>query len=223
VNIGAFTGRAEAYAKARPSYPKEAMEYVRTLVPSNAVFADIGAGTGILTAHIAQYGYEVFAVEPNTDMIEQLAITTAPFPKVKIFDGTAEATKLPSNCVDVITNAQALKRFDIDMFRTECLRIGKSNPIVITVFNSELEANTGYEKATAALYQNPVIRKFKNPLCFTREKWHLYYASMEGVPLEGDARYEAWVTELNTMFDHDSVDGLLYKNEITHVYSGRIE
>jgi hypothetical protein len=155
-------------------------------------------------------------------MLEQLAITIAPYPKTKVFNGTAEATKLPSNCVDVITNAQALKRFDIDMFRTECLRIGKSNPIVITIFNGGFEANTGYEKATGALYRNPDVRKFPNPLYFTREKWHLYYASMEGVPLDGDAEYEAWTTELNEKFDRDNVDGILQKNEMTYVYSEQI-
>jgi len=222
MNIGAFTGRAEAYAKARPGYPDEAVEYIRTLIPPNAVFADIGAGTGILTALIARYGYEIFAIEPNRDMLEQLAKTIAPFPNVKIFDGTAESTKLPSNCVDVIINAQALKRFDIEKFRAECLRIGKSNHIVITVFNGGIEANTGYEKATGALYQNPVVKKFFNPLSFTREKWHLYYASMEGVPLKGDVRYDAWITELNAKFDCCNEDGVLHKDEITYVYSGEI-
>ena len=222
MNTGAFTNRAEAYAKARPGYPDEAIEYIRKLVPPNAVFADVGAGTGILTALIAGHGYEVFAVEPNADMLEQLAITLAPFPKTKIFDGTAETTKLPDNCVDVITNAQSLRRFDIDMFRAECLRIGKANPIVITVFNGGNGDLTGYGQAIGALYRNPDMQKFPNPLYFTRDKWHLYYASMEGVPLKGDAGYETWTAELNERFDRDSVDGMLREDVTTYVYSGRI-
>ena len=221
MNIEAFTGRAEAYAKARPAYPDEAMEYIRTLVPLNATFADIGAGTGILTALIARYGYEVFAVEPNTDMLEQLAITLAPFPKTKIFDGTAEATKLPNNCVDVITNAQALRRFDIESFRAECLRIGKPNSIVITIWNGGATESSGYEKSTGALYRNPTKRKFPNPVYYTREKWLLNFASMEGVPLEG-AEYEKWTAEFNEKFDRENVDGLLCENLVTYVYSERI-
>ena len=155
-------------------------------------------------------------------MREQLAITLAPFPNAKIIDGSAEATKLPLNCVDVITNAQSLRRFDIDMFRAECIRISKPNPIVITVFNGGNEAYTGYEKATGILYQNPDVRTFLNPLYFTREKWHLYYASMEGVPLENDKGYEAWTKELNEKFDCDNVDGVLRIDEVTYVYSERI-
>ena len=123
MNIEAFTGRAQAYVKARPGYPDEAIEYISTLVPPNAVFADIGAGTGIFTELIAKYGYEVFAVEPNADMREQLAITLAPFPKTHIAYGTAETTTLADDSVDVITNAQALNRFDLDLFRAECLRL----------------------------------------------------------------------------------------------------
>ena len=93
MNTDAFTNRAQAYTKARPGYPDEAIEYIRTLVPQRAIFADVGAGTGKFTELIARHGYEVFAVEPNADMLEQLAITLAPFPNTKIFDGTAEATK----------------------------------------------------------------------------------------------------------------------------------
>ena len=49
MNTEAFTGRAQAYMKARPSYPDEAMEYIYGLAPMGAVFADIGAGTGKFT------------------------------------------------------------------------------------------------------------------------------------------------------------------------------
>ena len=232
MNTEAFTGRAEAYTIARPGYPANAVEYIRNLAPQGAVFADIGAGTGKFTELIARFGNEMFAVEPNADMREQLSITLAPFPNTKIVDGTAEATTLPMNCVDVITNAQALRRFDIDMFHAECLRIGKPGSIVITIFNDGDRISTGYkavdkvsagyEKATGALYRNPDIRKFVNPLYFSRDKWLLYYSSMEGVPLKGDAGYEAHVEELNEVFDRNSVDGVLCLDFATYVYSERI-
>ena len=220
MNKGAFTGRAQAYTEARPGYSNEAVEYIYSLAAPNAVFADIGAGTGKFTELIARYGNEIFAVEPNEDMLEQLAITLAPYKNAKIFDGTAEATRLPDKSIDVITNAQALRRFNIDAFRAECERIGKSNPIVITIFNGgKYGVSEGYRKATSALYRNPIMREFPNPLFFTREKWHLYYASMEGVPLPNDSKYEEWTAELNERFDRESVDGILRLDEVTRVYS----
>jgi ubiquinone/menaquinone biosynthesis C-methylase UbiE len=224
MNIEAFTGRAEAYVQARPGYPDEAMEYIRKLVPPGAEFADIGAGTAIFTALLARYGCEVFAVEPNSDMREQLVIMLASFPKSKIVDGTAEATTLANHCVDVITNAQALNRFDLDKFRAECFRIGKPNPIVITVYNDDeikddYIGSPRYKKSTGAFYRNPAMRIFPNPLFFTRDKWLLYYLSMEGVPQKGDAGYDAYTAELNERFDRDNIDGVLRLNQVSVVYS----
>jgi ubiquinone/menaquinone biosynthesis C-methylase UbiE len=216
----AFTGRGQAYAEARPGYSNEAVEYIHSLAAPNAVYADIGAGTGKFTELIARYGNEIFAVEPNADMLEQLAVTLAPFKNAKIFDGTAEATKLPDKSIDVITNAQALRRFNIDAFRAECKRIGKSNSIVITVFNcGKYGVGEGYQKVLNEFYRNPTAREFPNPLFFTREKWHLYYASMEGVPLPNDSKYEEWTAELNERFDRENVDGILRLDEVTRVYS----
>jgi SAM-dependent methyltransferase len=225
MGIDAFTGRAEAYVKARPGYPSEAMEYIYSLAPAGAVFADVGAGTGIFTALIARYGCEIFAVEPNADMLEQLIVTLAPYPKAKIVDGKAEATTLADHSVDVITNAQALNRFDLDKFKIECLRIGKPNPLVISVYNANEETGKNsprYKKSTGAFYKSPDIREFPNPLFFTRDKWLLYYLSMEGVPQKGDAGYDAYIAELNETFDRDNVDGVLRLNQVTVVYSERI-
>ena len=225
MNTEAFTGRAQAYVKARPSYPDEAVEYIYGLAPMGAVFADIGAGTGKFTELIAQRGNKIFAVEPNADMREQLVITLSQFPNAKIFDGTAEATKLPDNSVDVITCAQALNKFDLDMFRIECLRIGKSNPIVIALYNKtpgKIESTSHYDKTTGIFYKNPEIRDFPNPVYFTRDNWLLYHISMSGVPMESDAGYEEYTAELNAIFERDSVNGLLRHDLITKVYSERI-
>jgi 16S rRNA A1518/A1519 N6-dimethyltransferase RsmA/KsgA/DIM1 with predicted DNA glycosylase/AP lyase activity len=108
LNTEGFTGKAKAYAAARPGYPDEAINYICSLVPANAVFADIGAGTGKFTELIAQCGFEIYAVEPNADMREQLVVTLAQFPNAEIIIGTAEKSTLPDRSVDVITCAQAL-------------------------------------------------------------------------------------------------------------------
>ena len=105
MNNEAFTGRAQAYTIARPGYPDEAIRYIRSLVPTDALFADIGAGTGKFTELIAMHGYSIFAVEPNDDMRAELVKTLAPFPNATIVEGTAENTTLSENSVDVITNA----------------------------------------------------------------------------------------------------------------------
>ena len=166
MKTGEFTGRAQAYTEARPGYPGDAIVYIRSLAPPDAVFADIGAGTGKFTALLARFGYKLFAVEPNADMREHLTVNLAPFPNVKIIDGAAEATTLPDHCADVITSAQSLNWFDIDAFHEECLRIGKSDVLVIVLYNYNPAEDHGspsrYDKSTGALYKNPDVREFSN-------------------------------------------------------------
>ena len=53
------------------------MRYIASLMPSDAVVADIGAGTGKFTVPLAQAGFEVLAVEPDADMRGELAVQTA--------------------------------------------------------------------------------------------------------------------------------------------------
>jgi 16S rRNA A1518/A1519 N6-dimethyltransferase RsmA/KsgA/DIM1 with predicted DNA glycosylase/AP lyase activity len=65
-----FSGKANDYAKYRPNYPEEFIEYLAAdcgLYPGIDV-ADIGSGTGILTRQLLARAARVFAVEPNIEM-----------------------------------------------------------------------------------------------------------------------------------------------------------
>lgn len=166
MNIDNFTNRAEAYAKGRPGYTDESVKQIIELAPENAVFADIGAGTGKLTKKLADEGCMVYAVEPNADMREQMGKELAIYKNVTIFDGTAEHTKIPDNSVDVITVAHALHWFDIDAFKAEYKRILKENGFVVVVYNHipGKEENDFCRRAVDKLFENPKIWSFENPI-----------------------------------------------------------
>jgi len=225
MNTELFSGKAEVYAKARPGYPDAAMDYISTLVPPNAVFADIGAGTGKFTVLLAKRGYSVLAVEPNTDMREQLDLTLSLYPNAKIIDGSAEYTALPDHSVDVITCAQALHWFNLDVFRTECRRVGKPGCLVIAVYNNTPGGSsiTHSKQSTDIFFTNPTVREFPNPMFYTRESWLAYMTSHSHDPLPSAPGYAAHVAEMNAIFNRESVDGLLRRDVMTMVYSERIE
>jgi SAM-dependent methyltransferase len=91
-----FGAAAGQYARARPGYPADAVDF---LVPAAARrVLDLGAGTGKFTA------LDVLAVEPSQRMLAEL---TAALPGVAASRGTAEATGLPDACVDAVVVAQA--------------------------------------------------------------------------------------------------------------------
>jgi ubiquinone/menaquinone biosynthesis C-methylase UbiE len=225
MNTENFTGKAEAYAKGRPGYPKAAIETIFGLGPSGAVFADIGAGTGKFTVKLAERCYAVFAVEPNADMRGQLAITLAPYANAKIMVGTAEATTLPEHSVDILTVAHALHWFNLDAFRAECRRVVRPGGLVIAIYNyvPGKEMIDLYKQTVDAFFTKPTTWEFPNPMEYTRNSWLAYIASQDDNPMPIDPGYDAHITAINTAFDRDSVDGLLHFDRVTKVYSERIE
>lgn len=221
MNTEKFTGKAEAYTKARPGYPAETVEYICSLVQPNAVFADIGAGTGKFTQLIAMRGYTVFAIEPNADMREQLAVTLSSFANAFIINSSAENTTLPNRSVDVITCAQALNYFDINTYRLECQRIGKPGSIAITLYNSipGIGNPENYKRSTALFYKNPSVREFSNPIFYTRENWLAYMLSHANLPVSSNPNYERYIKEINEIFERENINGLLSRDAVTKVYS----
>lgn len=224
MNTEIFTGKAESYAKARPGYPDAVIDYINSLILQNAVVADIGAGTGKFTELLARSGHSVFAVEPNADMREQLAITLKPYPNTKIINGSAEATTLPDHSVDVIICAQALHWFEPDAFWAECRRIAKPGGIVIAIYNNTPGGSSiSHSKlSTDVFFKNPTVREFPNPIFYSREKWFTYMTSHSHDPLPSDSRYEMHIAEMNAVFDRENIDSLLRRDVITTIYSERI-
>ena len=223
MNTELFSGKAEVYANARPSYPPEAIDYIRNLVSPSAIFADIGAGTGKFTELIAKHGHNIFAVEPNTDMLKQLAVTLSSYSNAKVIAGPAENTTLPNNSIDIIICAQALHWFDINAFRQECNRIGKTDCIVVAVYNVNPAGSSAIhsQNAPKAFFQNPTVREFPNPQFYTREQWINYMSTHSTSPLQSDARYDTHISEVNAIFDDRSVNGTLCNHVITKVFSER--
>ena len=220
MNTELFTGRAKSYAASRPSYPASAIDYILSLAPKNAVFADIGAGTGKLTELIAQREVEVFAVEPNGDMLEQLTKTCEDFPNVKIVSAPAEATTLADNSVDVITVAQALHWFEPADFIAECKRIGKPNWILVSVYNVTPGGTSPHysEDTSARFFANSIVREFPNTIFYTRKKWTEYMTSHSHDPLPNDPTYDEHIREINEIFDKENIDGFIKREVVTRIF-----
>ena len=97
-----FHQAADAYARARPSYLPEAVAW---MLPDGSVdVADVGAGTGKLSAVIARTGRRVVAIDPDAGMLEKLR---ADNPGIRTEVGSAEALPLGDGSVDVVTFGQA--------------------------------------------------------------------------------------------------------------------
>ena len=115
-----FARAAEAYALARPSYPREAVDLLRrelALGPQSVVL-DLAAGTGKLTELLTGFA-RVIAVEPIAEMREALAR----LPFVEARDGRAEAIPLEDRAVDAVLVAQAFHWFATPLALGEIHRV----------------------------------------------------------------------------------------------------
>lgn len=119
--LGDFSEQAEAYARARPSYPDELLQALTEHVGVTAgdPVADLGAGTGLFTEQLAARGFRVTAVEPNEPMRRQ----AKPLPDVRWLDGTFESIGLETASQAWATAAQAFHWADPPRALPEIRRI----------------------------------------------------------------------------------------------------
>ena len=102
-----FGAAADAYERARPSYPEAAIDW---LLPRGARrVLDLGAGTGKLTRQIRARGLDVVAVEPSEGMRTRFS---RGLPDVPVCAGSAETIPLEDASVDAVVVGQAWHWFD---------------------------------------------------------------------------------------------------------------
>ncbi|KAI9716760.1 MAG: hypothetical protein M1828_007567 [Chrysothrix sp. TS-e1954] len=137
-NTGRFTGRTEAYAKHRPSFPSSVPTEIFThlTADSGATILDVGSGTAIVSDLILQNlkqagktSIKVIGLEPNAEMRaagdDYMKAAGASGDEFRSISATGEHTELPDKSVDVVTMASTFHWLDGPKTRAECLRILK--------------------------------------------------------------------------------------------------
>ncbi len=144
-----FSGRAGIYGQFRPSYPSELMTYLKTKCNAGEGFtiADIGSGTGKWTGQFFSWGCPIFAVEPNADMRLKAEESFRGHEKVRSLEGTAEATGLPDNSVNLITAAQAFHWFDYAPTYNEFRRIARDECHYAIVWNDRISKGDPFSES----------------------------------------------------------------------------
>jgi SAM-dependent methyltransferase len=114
-----FARAVEAYERARPDYPPEAIAWLARELDLRAgrTVVDLAAGTGKLTRPLAALGCEVIAIEPVAEMRAAIG------PSARALDGTAEAMPLPDDSADAVTVGQAFHWFDARKALAEIERV----------------------------------------------------------------------------------------------------
>jgi SAM-dependent methyltransferase len=130
-----FDREAEAYERARPSYPPECVEWFAEhlrIRPGHRVL-DLAAGTGKFTRLLEPRGAQLLASEPVDGMREVLHRTS---PRVALVSSTAERLPFRAASLDAITVAQAFHWFDAPAALEEAARVLRRDGRLGLVWNA---------------------------------------------------------------------------------------
>lgn len=239
-----FSNRAENYAKYRPDYPKEIIDFLNEVVGFNkkSVVADIGSGTGILTKMFLDNGNSVYAVEPNKEMRQASEGQLKSYEKFNSIEGASDNTKLEPESIDIITAAQSFHWFDLEPTKKEFLRVLKENGAVVLMWNlrkrvpdefmneymeivlkysENLNLKSDSDKETIPNFFKPktVHKKvFNNPQIFDYERLKGELLSYSYMPTETHENFPSMIKELENLFNKHNNNGEVTIQYETHLH-----
>lgn len=245
-----FSDRVESYVRYRPSYPAALIDSLRehSHMNSHSVIADIGSGTGILTALLLPEVGQVYAVEPNDAMRAAAERELSAHPHFHSLGTTAESTALPSQSIDLITAGQAFHWFDLPATRTEFARILRPNGQVALIWNERQTDTTpflaayedllktksiDYDQVNHSRIDHTAIAQFFNPgtfeeITFPYEQ-RFDYPGLAGralsssyVPNCNHPSHAAFFAALEEIFAQHAEDGEIAFRYTTRLYLGRL-
>ncbi len=242
-----FTNRAGNYARYRPTYPAAALDWLWGAAGLSAgrVVADVGSGTGILTALLLERGATVYAVEPNAAMRAAAEAWLGDRPGFVSLDATAEATGLPDAGVDLITAGQAFHWFEPEATRAEFRRVLRPGGSVGLIWNSRdttdafvadyealLEAYARHShRARSTSVRQSIdhlfaagyeVRAFQHAQSLDYEQLYGAMQSASHNPLPGDPRHEPLVAGLQALFAAHQRDGQVVIPYRTQLFFGQL-
>ncbi|WP_395696372.1 class I SAM-dependent methyltransferase [Nocardioides sp.] len=125
-----FGSVADAYDRARPTYPREAAAWLTGDQPTTVL--ELGAGTGKLTEVLVGLGHDVHATDPDEQMLARLHER---LPDVRTSVCGAEEVPAADASYDVVVAAQAFHWFDHDRALPEIARVLKPGGRLALVWN----------------------------------------------------------------------------------------
>jgi len=139
-----FSGLENLYARHRPSYPADAIDFIvrRCGLDATTTLVDVGCGTGISTRLFAERGIPTIGIEPN-DAMRAKAEAEPPATGVPPVyrKGTGEATGLSDGAAAAVLAAQAFHWFDAAAAFREFRRILRPGGHAVLMWNERDSAD----------------------------------------------------------------------------------
>lgn len=145
-----FSARAPGYARFRPGYPEELIQYVMGFVQQKELAWDCGTGNGQCAKLLSRYFDKVFATDISQKQLDNAHRAN----NIVYALEPAESTGLAPGSVDLITVAQAIHWFDLDHFYTEVRRVAKPGAVIAVWSYSLLRVCTEIDRIIGDYHHN---------------------------------------------------------------------
>lgn len=244
-----FSGLSETYAKHRPTYPPDAIDFIVQHChwgPGNLI-VDVGCGTGISSRLLAERGFNVLGLEPNADMRQKAEQTpTAPGARPPVYrSDAAEAIGLADEQAAGIVSAQAFHWFATPNVLAEFHRVLMPGGWVVLIWNerddadpftkafSEVIRTSNEAYRTESMRQQSADVFMSNDLFETKERNCFHHSqSMNESEMLGrafsssyapktDPLKQAWIDGFKRVFQDFQVEGQVALAYETSVYTGQ--
>jgi SAM-dependent methyltransferase len=148
-----FSSGAAAYARHRPSYPPELVDFLAELAPARTLAWDAGCGSGQLSVLLAGAFDAVAATDVSAEQLARAAV----HPRVRYRQAPAEASGLPAANVDagvtLAVAAQAAHWFDLPAYWAEVRRVARPGAGVALVAYGHATVDAAVDQAVHHLYE----------------------------------------------------------------------
>lgn len=216
IDLEEVSERVRNFLLYAPDYPVEILNVLRQDFGLNKtdVIADIGSGLGFLTNLFINESDDIFMIENQEDYLKVIKSVYKQYPKVKIYENTAEKTGLARESIDLIMLGNVFHHYAPKPIKQEFQRIIKPNGLVSLIWhqkNIEIGLQRDYEKV---LEQN--IPNYKN-----LSETHINLKSIDNFFDPYPFHYQKFpnfiIYDLDGLKGHFLSSSLIHKNDDTNM------
>jgi SAM-dependent methyltransferase len=189
-----FSGRSDAYANFRPSYPPALAAAIAAQSPANHLVWDCATGNGQMAKLLANHFQQVIATDISAN---QLALATQ-LPNIEYRQESSHQSTLLDHSVDAVVIAQAIHWFDFDVFYKEVRRVVRPGGIIAVVGYPLLEPrHPAIQNALLHFYSITIGPYWDNERHFLDEEYETIPFPFEELPF--DEQYMLYQWDIETM------------------------
>lgn len=196
-----FSERAEGYARFRPSYPRELIEFLadqtQAAVGVPLIAWEAGCGSGQLTAGLAERFDRVLATDASAEQLGR----ARPSETIEYRVARAESCGLPDASVGLAVAAQAAHWFDLKAYYREVRRVVRSGGLIaLVVYGLHAMDDPILNRILQGFYGTTLSSYWSPQRQLVEEEYRTIEFPFEEIPSPRFAMQESW--SLNEMLGY---------------------